>query len=184
MSYTVRLDVGVYFSPPSPLSPFQIKFQNFFPTFSRALIVEPSPIISKLIALMEAIESIEMNSRLTEFSRIQITRFTEFPRVLSFARARNIEHAGKCRCRVFAFPFSGGGQGAPLSFACLPVLIVFLNCDHRWRRIFFFCFTQGKIIIRIYWMESLIWIMALDDTPSSGKSLRGKKLYLRFPLSK
>lgn len=106
----------------SPLSPFRIKFQNFFPTFSRALIVEPSPIISKLIALMEAIQSIEMNSRLTEFSRIQITRFTEFPRVLSFARARNIEHAGKCRCRVFAFPFTGGGQGAPLSFACLPEL--------------------------------------------------------------
>ena len=67
-----------------------------------------------------------MNSRLTEFSRIQITRFTEFPRVLSFARARNIEHAGKCRCRVFAFPFTGGGQGAPLSFACLPELSFFL----------------------------------------------------------
>lgn len=177
----MRLDVGVYFSPPSPLSPFQIKFQNFFPTFSRALIVEPSPIISKLIALMEAIQSIEMNSRLTEFSRIQITRFTEFPRVLSFARARNIEHAGKCRCRVFAFPFSGGGA---FEFRVLTRVIVFLNCDRRWRRIFFFCFTQGKIIIRIYWMESLIWIMALDDTPSSGKSLRGKKLYLRFPLSK
>lgn len=64
------------------------------------------------------LESIEMNSRLAGFKSRGLPSFLEFYR--SFVLVM-LEHAatGKCRCRVFAFPFIGKGGGV---FVLLPPL--------------------------------------------------------------
>lgn len=181
MSYTVRLDVGVYFSPPSPLSPFRIKFQNFFPTFSRALIVELSDHFE--VDCTYGGDPIDRDE--FAINGIQPDSNHAVYRVSSSFIVRSCsQYRARWKMSVSRFCVSvhWRGAGGAFEFRVLTRVIVFLNCDRRWGRIFSFCFTQGKIIIRIYWMESLIWIMAI--LLHRGRvSLRGKKLYLRFPLS-
>lgn len=118
-------------------------------------------------------------------SRIQITRFTEFPRVLSFIRARNVRARCNWKMSVSRFCVSVHWEGASLSslpseFRVLSVpsyrffLIVMIDGDEFFSLAPFLLKSRKNNRTYANISDGNFNFRYLDDTSSSGKSLASR----------